>query len=278
MGTILNIIRPGRNAVFAALLLLLGFVPASLLAQLQVTVAGTDASCPELNNGLAKVSVSNGTAPYTYHWNNGSSALEATGLVPGHYIVTVFDAQGVTATASTTIELSGVESLLVIQNEPYNLEQTATFTAEAGYANYQWTLSNPADQIIDGQGTYAITVRWHAAGPKNIQVQFSNGPTQCAGTLNYNVQVATAAATDSPDQPDLKITPNPFDRRIEINFPDNKSAEHNLRLTDLYGRTLARQTSFGAETTLDTPDLPHGQYLLWCQNQDQFLVKKLIKN
>jgi hypothetical protein len=278
MRTIWNFTRPTRRAVFAGLMLLLGFAPRPIMAQLQVAVTSTDASCPETNNGVAKALVSNGVAPFAYHWNTGATGHELTGLIPGTYSVTVSDANGNTATSQTAVELSGIESLLVVQNDVLSQDQTATFTAEAGFSSYLWTLSNPADQIIDGQGTYAITVRWHAGGTKNIQVLYSNGPGQCAGVLVYNAQVSQVTATDSPSLPDIKITPNPFERNFEINFSGDKGIDYSVRLTDMFGRTLATQVLSGSKATMDTPDLPHGQYLLWMHDEDHFLVKKVIKN
>ncbi|MEL6133714.1 MAG: T9SS type A sorting domain-containing protein, partial [Bacteroidota bacterium] len=47
-----------------------------------------------LSDGSATVSVSAGTAPYTYLWNDGQTAATATGLAAGAYTVTVTDANG----------------------------------------------------------------------------------------------------------------------------------------------------------------------------------------
>ncbi|MBL7951128.1 MAG: SprB repeat-containing protein [Flavobacteriales bacterium] len=47
-------------------------------------------------NGIIEVTVSGGTPPYTYAWNNGAIGPDLTGLGPGSYTVTVTDADAAT--------------------------------------------------------------------------------------------------------------------------------------------------------------------------------------
>ncbi|MQP53770.1 SprB repeat-containing protein, partial [Flavobacterium sp. LMO9] len=64
----------------------------------------TNVSCNSGSNGSATVSVSGGTAGYTYSWApSGGTAATASGLSAGNYTVTVTDANSCTATQSFTI-------------------------------------------------------------------------------------------------------------------------------------------------------------------------------
>jgi hypothetical protein len=57
-------------------------------------ITATNASCNTCNNGIMNVTVTNGTAPYTYAWTTtAGNASTATGLNPGCYTVTVTDSQ-----------------------------------------------------------------------------------------------------------------------------------------------------------------------------------------
>jgi gliding motility-associated-like protein len=60
-------------------------------------------SCFGGNNGSATVTVSGGTAPYTFLWNNGQTLPTATNLTAGTYTVTATDMSGCIASVSATI-------------------------------------------------------------------------------------------------------------------------------------------------------------------------------
>jgi len=71
-------------------------------------VAATVASqTPDSNSvnaiGSATISVTGGTPPYTYTWNNGDSTATITGLAPGTYRVTVRDSLGCRANTQVVI-------------------------------------------------------------------------------------------------------------------------------------------------------------------------------
>ena len=60
--------------------------PSALVVQVTVTPA----SCLN-SDGMASVTPSGGTLPYTFQWSQGFSTSLATGLQPGNYFVTVYD-------------------------------------------------------------------------------------------------------------------------------------------------------------------------------------------
>jgi len=72
---------------------------------LAVTVSVENADCFGMNNGEATATVSGGTPPYTYLWNDPSAQTTsiATGLTAGIYTVIVTDSVGTTAIATDTI-------------------------------------------------------------------------------------------------------------------------------------------------------------------------------
>ena len=59
-----------------------------------LSISTSNASCIYTADGAASVSVSGGTAPYTYYWSNGQTSATATGLLTGWYSVYVSDAHG----------------------------------------------------------------------------------------------------------------------------------------------------------------------------------------
>ena len=79
----------------------------SVLSVLELSIIATEENCIGSGDGTAIVSVSGGTAPYSYQWNigvEGSTILAGA----GEYIVSVTDADGNQTTATATIESTGV--------------------------------------------------------------------------------------------------------------------------------------------------------------------------
>lgn len=77
---------------------------------LVLQTSGTSATCLGGNDGVAGVSVTGGTAPYSYLWNNGSSTPTITNLPAGNYTVIVTDAEGCTSQANVNIVNPGALS------------------------------------------------------------------------------------------------------------------------------------------------------------------------
>ena len=68
--------------------------PALVNAPLAVTETHVDVACHGAATGSIDISVSDGTAPYSYSWSNGAISEDQSGLVAGTYTVTVTDAVG----------------------------------------------------------------------------------------------------------------------------------------------------------------------------------------
>ena len=63
-------------------------------APLVAVFTTTPATCSTTSNGQAQVSVSGGTAPYTFSWSNGQTTASISNVLSSTYAVTVTDAKG----------------------------------------------------------------------------------------------------------------------------------------------------------------------------------------
>ena len=70
---------------------------------LALSVSKTDVSCTGGTDGAITLTVTGGTTAYSYNWGGGITTQNRSGLSAGTYSVTVTDANGCTASVSTTL-------------------------------------------------------------------------------------------------------------------------------------------------------------------------------
>lgn len=104
--------------------LVYGTVPQSVT--ISIPYAATPATC-SANDGVVVVSAIGGTAPYTYVWSNGSTAVTQTGLPVGQYDVQATDANG--CIGSTSFYLASTSLIGLTYSTTPSLCLTATGTA-----------------------------------------------------------------------------------------------------------------------------------------------------
>ena len=150
-------------------------------AQLVATPSKVNIKCNGDKVGSASVTVTGGTAPYTYAWTNGATTATTSNLSAGQYDVVVTDANGCKVNASVVIT---EPTLLVISTSKTDSKcfganiGTATVTATGGTApySYVWNTGNP--------GQFTNTMSNLPAGTYNVVVTDANG---CSKTANVTV-------------------------------------------------------------------------------------------
>ncbi len=182
--------------------------PNSLSASLLST---TDIPCVGGASGVASISVSGGTSPYAYLWDDSSNQTNATAanLIAGSYTVSITDSCGSTVTQTATI------------NEPLYLSSTINYTdvscygyidgaasvlAEGGSApyTYSWSPTGYISSNISGidTGVHVVTVTDSCGSsisdtviigqPNTLTTTMSGTDISCYGGGNGTATVSSA--------------------------------------------------------------------------------------
>jgi len=168
-----------------------------------INTSPTNASSCTAADGSITSSVSGGTPPYTYAWNNGKTTSGISGLATGTYSLTVTDAnsckQQATATvscgtAALTVNVSGTNVKCFGGNDG-----TATANASGGTTPYTYLWNSTPSQTTPvatglSSGTYTVTVTDAKGGTKSASVTLT-APNDIVANSTV-VPVSSCSAND----------------------------------------------------------------------------------
>src|SRR5690606_24633816 len=167
-----------------------------------------DVLCNGAKNGSATVTVTGGTAPFTYVWSNGTTTTNATlnNLDVGTYTVMITDANGCSSTTPATVTITQPAAIVINSANTTNVScygqnnGSVTVSVSGGLGPYTYTWSNgQSGTTISNltKGNYTVTVTdannctktqtFTITEPAFVNAPVANNPNFCAGqnaTLN----------------------------------------------------------------------------------------------
>lgn len=134
-------------------------------ASLTITDIIDHVNCFGNNDGSIDITVSGGTAPYTYNWSNATSNEDLAGLIAGTYTVTVTDAQGCMLSSQYSVLQPNAQLSVTTSTTPVKCKTgtdgTVTSYVSGGTAPYIYSWSNgaitPGLNLVSA-GIYSLTV------------------------------------------------------------------------------------------------------------------------
>jgi hypothetical protein len=131
---------------------------------LSCSLSATAPLCSNSTDGSVINTVTGGTSPYTFIWNNGATTQNITNVTAGTYTVTVTDQNNCTSTC--TVEVTAPAQLIVSIPNSNNANcglnnGGASAIASGGTSPYTFLWSNSqAGPVLSnvGAGTYTVTV------------------------------------------------------------------------------------------------------------------------
>ena len=174
------------------------------------TVTSTSISCNGASTGSASLSITGGTAPFTYTWTSSASTSSVANSLPaGNYTVIAKDASSACIVTKTfTLTQPPALTLTAVANTPTacvgtNILLTATTIGGTGPAyTYTWstgptTNTTNVTQATGGAYTYSINSKDanNCLASNTIAVTFINNPTLTATSSTICIgQTATLTA------------------------------------------------------------------------------------
>ena len=194
-----------------------------------ISASSSAVSCAG-NDGTAQATVTGGTGAYTYAWSNGQTSSTIAGLAINSYGVTVTDANGCTATATTSVADGCVCSMVaaatvnnqVSCNGGNDGQATATQTQGTAPISYSWS---------DGQTT--ATAVGLSASSYTVTVTDVNGCTATASTVVTEPISALSGLVTAVSNPlcnndaNGSITVNAFGGTANYTFDLGNGAQSN---------------------------------------------------
>ncbi len=223
-------------------------------------------SCNGESDGSIDVTISGGTPPYTFDWNNGGTSEDLDNLPAGSYVLLVTDANNCsTGTAFNISEPSPMVTTTTTIGASNGSNGSATANTTGGTPPYTWQWSNGVTGILNNNLT---------PGDYNVVVTDANGCTSTA--------VASVDDLTSTFDPDVvlnwSVTPNPSNGLFQFNMELAQSEEISIKVVNVLGQVV-KQTHYNASQlseTLDLQQFAQGAYFLEIRIDNSRVVEKLM--
>lgn len=229
-------------------------------------ISKTDATCGE-SNGVASVSVSGGTAPYTYLWSNGATTSSISNLAPGNYSVLITDANGCATSNSLVINETSI-SAPAIKLSFSNGSILSSFSVIGQGIKWYATEANAIAHTNPLPGSTSIVNNAIYYATQTVAGCESKTP------LAINAYNETLNVSDVSKNSAITLYPNPVKEVLNLS---SEAKVNKVIISDYSGRkVLERSLNGGNKVNVQT--LVKGNYLIQIFTEKGVESIKFIKD
>lgn len=253
-------------------------------------------------DGNMQTSIFGGTAPYGFVHSGGETTANLANLCAGFYSVTVIDSNGDSLSYSylisspetyydndTYVDSVVVDSVSSLLSEDCDINYQNVDSVYIGslgfpsmdlvvvnwivfYNGTQSTVVTESYYLQSGNGTYVLELSLYC--PNKATDNFLKATDQIYYSTNLVGSSGVNGLSESNDV-NVNIYPNPFNEQITIQLSENGS--YNIEIYDISGRLLLSEKYNSSSIILNVNELNVGQYLVKIQEDDNILIRKIIK-
>lgn len=236
---------------------------------LSISVATTPASCNGAADGAVNLTVTGGTAPYSFDWDNGATTEDLSNVTGDTYDVIITDANGCTENETAVVSepaaiVVGISKVNETDSQD-NGSATANATGGAGSFTYLWN-TGATTQSISGL----------AAGAYSVTVTDANG---CTASQNVTIQNVVGVNEIEALAQNVRLFPNPTNGQAVLEVSLNNNADINVQVIAVTGQVLVEmnQTAAQHQFTLDLSNYASGVYFVRVRANDAVVTQKLVR-
>lgn len=183
----------------------------------------------------------------SYLWSGGGSSQTANVSTSANYIVTVTDANGCTATASTPVTVNPLPTPSITGNLNICQGTSTTLDAGPGYSSYQWS-GNIISQTVStsNAGSYTVTVTDinGCSGSASVSVVVNALPTPSITGNTAICQGATTILDAGAGYSSYQWNPSGNTQTVNVGTAGN----YSVTVTDANGCTASASTALTVNT------------------------------
>jgi glucose/arabinose dehydrogenase len=206
----------------------------------------TDYTCG-VENGAVDITITAGTAPFTFDWSSGETTEDITDITePGTYTLTVEDAAG--CSRSITVTINDIPPFIATLNE-----DAGVLTATPG-TSWQWYLDG---EIIAGATEQSYTPS--SSGNYSCMVTDANGCSVMTPEFNVFVGIENEQWHIA-----YSINPNPATDNLNLQITGARIDSH-WYITDLMGNIVWQSDVIGQgdhAININIDSFPAGMYFM----------------